>query len=448
MKKNSMKNLLGTATLIFVSACIAFCQTGPREPVVVAKEFVDLLVKGDFAAAAKNFDETVSAALPPDKLREVWTALNAQAGAFQKQLGTQSGQYGALSVVLVTCQFQRAVIDVKVALDGQRRIAGLWFLPGKPPTPVSTPRYWRTETFQEEEFVVGSKPWALPGTLTTPKGDGPWPAVVLVHGSGPNDRDETVGANKPFKDLAWGLASQGIAVLRYEKRTKVYAAQIGSLLANLTVKEEVIDDVLTAVAQLRVTKRIAPDRIFVLGHSLGGMLIPRIAKLDTNITGFIVLAGATRPLEDMVLEQTRYLLTLNGNPDDAGKKRLEELSSLVAKIKQLKPSDSSSATRLLGAPPRYWLDLRGYEPAVVAKGVMRPMLVLQGGRDYQVTQVDFQGWQKTLATRKDVTFRLYPGLNHLFVAGKDKGTPAEYDQPGHVAEEVIKDIAEFIERTK
>jgi dienelactone hydrolase len=272
--------------------------------------------------------------------------------------------------------------------------------------------------------------------------------VVLVHGSGPNDRDETILANKPFRDLAWGLASRGIAVLRYEKRTKEHGAKfVATVLSQLTVKEETIDDALSAVAQLRATDGIDPKRIFVLGHSLGGTVAPRIGQADPNLAGLIILAGATRPLEDLMVEQTRYLLSLESKPSEEDQANVKELLLEVAKVKKLTAADASSSSLLLNAPPGYWLDLREHDPLAAVKTLPQPLLILQGGRDYQVTVADYEGWKKALDSRPGVTFKLYPDLNHLFMAGEGKSTPAEYEHPGHVAESVITDIAEWILKT-
>jgi uncharacterized protein len=370
-------------------------------------------------------------ALPEPKLRELWQTHEAQAGQFQKQLGVRKITSAGYDAAMVTCQFERMAWDIKVVFDANGRVAGLFFLPN---------------AFHETAFTVGQGEWQLPGTLTVPTdGSGPWPAVVLVHGSGPGDRDETVGANKPFRDLAWGLATKGIAVLRYEKRTREYAARFGKQYpAHFTVREETIDDALSAVAQLRNTRGIDPKRIFVLGHSLGGMLAPKIGQMDTNIAGLILLAGSTRPFEDVIVEQTRYLILLNGAPSAEGKAYLAEVESDAAKLKKLTAADVSSSVILFGAQPAYWLDLRGYDPLGVAKGLKQPLLILQGGRDYQVTQVDFNRWKGALVSRSDVTFKFYPSLNHLFIAGEGKRTLDEYEQAGHVAVPVVTDIAAWI----
>src|SRR5262249_16842061 len=161
--------------------------------------------------------------------------------------------------------------------------------------------------------------------------------------------------------------------------------QLGAIGGPLTVKEETIDDALAAVALLRQTTGIDATRIFVLGHSLGGMLIPRIGIRDAPIAGFIVLAGLTKPLEDAILEQATYLVSLEESISQAEQAYLDELTKQVAHVKRLGPSDVNSSLRLLGVPISYWLDLRGYDPPEAAKALKQPVLILQGERDYQVT---------------------------------------------------------------
>lgn len=105
-----------------------------------------------------------------------------------------------------------------------------------------------------------------------------------------------------------------------------------------------------------------------------------------------------------------------------------------------------STTVIFGVPASYWLDLRGYDPAESAKTLKQPMLILQGERDYQVTMEDFKRWNTVLAGKGNVTFKSYPGLNHLFIAGTNRSTPLEYEQPGHVDVRVVEDIASWIKK--
>ncbi len=412
-----------------------------------AEQFVERLAKGDFADAVKPFDRTMSGVLPAEKLKQTWKSLLAQVGGLQSRLGSRRERVGEYDVVLVTCQFERTKLDVKVVFNRSKQISGLFFVPTRSVVAYQRPPYARPSTYQEREVQIGSGQWALPGTLTVPVGDGLFPAVVLVHGSGPNDRDESVGPNKPFRDLACGLASRGIAVLRYEKRTKHYRSVMALSANTITVKEETIDDAVAAVETLASQAKIDPKRTFVLGHSLGGMLLPRIGQAKDGIAGFISLAGSTRPLEDLILEQTRYILSLDEKLAPEAQQKLKELERQVANVKSATLSEDTPQSDLpLQSPPRYWLDLRQYHPAEAAKGMSKPMLILQGGRDYQVTLEDFHGWKNTLSSHANVQFKLYPSLNHLFIEGEGKSTPAEYENPGHVAEIVVADVATWIKR--
>lgn len=447
-----MKKCVSFLLLVFlVGSLVCFAQqeevSKSEELTALAKGFVELLAKEDFPGAVEDFDTTMKKAMPPEKLGEVWKSLIAQVGPFQREISIRAEKAGEYDVVFVTCAFERSTIDVKVVFNGAKQISGLWFVPSQPLAEYKSPVYAKPDTFREKEIMVGTGEWAVDGTLTLPIGDGPFPAVVLVHGSGPHDRDESIGPNKPFRDLAWGLASQGIAVLRYDKRTKVHAAKLVSIMDSITVKEETIDDALAAVFTLRKREEIDTDKIFVLGHSLGGMLIPRMGTLGPDIAGFIVMAGATRPLEDIILEQMSYIFSLDGTISESEEAQLEEIKQQVARVKDPDLSSAVSSTELpLGMPTQYWLDLRGYNPPQVAKELNQPMLILQGGRDYQVTTEDFQNWKDSLSSRENVEFKFYPNLNHLFIEGEGKSKPAEYQMPGHVAEIVIDDIADWTKK--
>jgi dienelactone hydrolase len=305
------------------------------------------------------------------------------------------------------------------------------------------PAYAVPSSFTEKDVTVGAgTEWALPGTLSMPVGKGTFPAVVLVHGSGPNDRDESILANKPFRDLAWGLASQGIAVLRYDKRTKVHPAKTVKI-KRFTVKDETIDDALAAVALLRSTPGVDAKRIFVIGHSLGATLAPRVGAADPRLRGLVILAGLTHTLEDTMVRQYEYLLSLDGRLDDDEKKLIERTKRDAARIKQLTAADIDSTQMLQGAPASYWLDLRGYDPVALAGRLKKPLLVLQGERDYNVTMEDFRDWQK-LSGRKDVTLKSYAKLDHLFFEGEGKSSDAGYAVPRNIPRYVIDDIAAFV----
>ena len=407
----------------------------------MAVAFVGFLRLGQYDEAVEMFDGTMSELMPAPILEETWNAVIAQVGEFEGIVGTRTTKYDIYDLVFVTCNFANATLDVQLTFDDSRQVAGLFFVPSSEVRAYSPPQYANVDSFTETTLVVGTGEWQLPATLTMPKGEGPFPAVILVHGSGPNDRDETIGANKPFKDLAWGLATNGIAVLRYEKRTKEYPTELAAMIGTFTVREETIDDALAAIDMLREVEGIDAERIFVLGHSLGGMLAPRIAAQSVGLAGVIILAGPTRSLEDLILEQIVYLASLDGKIDANEATQIEQIRSLVNKVKDL---DMGQDEVVLGAARAYWQDLAGYNPAVMAQGLTMPMLILQGERDYQVTMLDFEGWVNILQGKVNVTLKSYADLNHLFISGTDKSTPDEYSEPGNVAQIVIEDIVAWI----
>ena len=433
--------------LALAAASLSPVLAQDRDPQAIVQAMANNLIAGDFEAAGADFSTEMLQALPPDTLRATWEGLVEQVGAFQAIAGApQVTQAEGMAIVVVTMQFETALLDMQVAVSADGQITGLYFRPSQAmertqEIPADLPDYVDLQAFEEREVVLNAgTDWELPGTLALPVKRGRFPAVVLVHGSGANDRDETIGPNKPFRDLAWGLASQGIAVLRYDKRTRVHASQMAGL-RDMTVEDEVIHDAVAAVELLRNTDEVDPDRVFVVGHSLGGYLAPRIAAEAGHVAGVVILAGHVRPLQDLIVAQTEYLLGLDGELSDEDRAQLEQIEQIKGAIDHL---DAAAPGMYFGAPPAYWVDLRKYDPVKAARALDKPLLILQGERDYQVTMDDFMRWQEGLMGQDDVTFIRYASLNHLLMSGEGPGSPAEYEQPGYVDADVIADIAGWI----
>ena len=434
--------LIGTLFVLGLLAAASARGGDNDDAKTIAKSLLDALVKADYATASKDFGDEVKKALPPDKLKAVWDEQLKKAGPFMNVITSTIKQKERIRTVITTCRFEKTTLDLYINVE-DKKVVGLFIRPNIKLT-YKPPAYSKPETFREVEVTINPGEWELPGTLTLPKEGGPFPAVVLVHGSGPQDRDESVGANQPFRDLAGGLATKGIAVLRYEKRTKQHGAKLVKEKVNVTLKEETIDDALAAAALLRLRKEIDPKRIYILGHSLGANVAPLIGQGDETLAGLILLAGNTRPITDLVVEQLDYLLSLSDKPTDAEKKKIDDIKKQMARLNDPKVDEKEV---VMGAPASYWLALRKYDAAATAAKLKMPMLILQGERDYQVTMADFAGWKKVLADRKNVQYKSYPKLNHLFVEGEGKSKPAEYDVPGHVSGEVIEDIAAWIKKS-
>jgi len=405
---------------------------------------LDLMAR-HFDKVTALFDERMAAALPVDKLAKNWDAIIQLSGEFKLIENVRSEEKQGYQVVYVTCAMEHRRQAVIVEFDTKGRIAQFNSISADSIEPWIEPGYVTRYKFHEFGVEIGSSPWQLTGTLTVPHRPGQFPAVVLVHGSGPNDQDESLGPNKMFKDLAWGLASRGIVVLRYDKRTRVHGKEMMALPGGFTVNEEVVDDARAAVAFLAKRSEVQPKHIFVVGHSLGGMMAPRIAEGEQQIAGLIIMAGATRPLEDLLVEQVRYSVGLSGKITPEGEKQIAQAEKSAADMRNpdLKPG---MTVDFIGAilPASYVLDLRGYHAAETASRLKLPMLIMQGDRDYQVRPADLNGWKQALEKKSTVTFKTYPALNHLFMPGAGPSSDAEYLKPNHVPEAVVEDIAGWI----
>jgi uncharacterized protein len=328
--------------------------------------------------------------------------------------------------------------QVEITRDG--------FVPGAAPAPAGP------AAFVERDLAVANAGIELPGTLCLPLGAGAGhrvPLVVLVAGSGPNDRDETVGPNKPLADIAHGLAAGGIATLRYDKRTLVLRGTGRINVATLTVDQEVIDDAVAAIALARSLPEVDSGRVYLAGHSLGGTLAPLIAARAPagSLRGVILLAPGARALDAAVEEQTVMRLRLTGMPEGEIARQVQALRDAFGRVRSGAAADSEI---VFFAPAHYWRDLFGRTPLVTLRGLPLPVLVLQGGKDYQVTRADYDLVAAALAAKPAALRELhwFPGLNHLFMAvpGAGPSTGAEYGAPGHVEPAVVTAIVQWIGR--
>ncbi len=400
------------------------------DPSGTAKKALDLFLGGKYAELNQMFAPSTKDSFSETALAK----LAAQAkgwGAVQNIGSPSANDMGPVSVVTIPVQFATRNIDFTFPVNADGKIVQLQMRPGQ--TPWQHPDYVKSAAFQTREVTVGNDEWKLPGTLTIPVDKRPCPAVVMVQDRGPGDRDATLYATKIFRDLAEGLSSRGVAVLRYETRIARYASKMGE--ASFTIDDEMVHDAHAAIALLRTQPEIDGKRIYLLGFGVGGFIAPRIAADDGHLAGLIMMGAPARPLEDWYVE-TVEALGVTGAQLDARKQQ-------AAKVKKLDPGDADSPS-LFGLSAPYWLDLKGYDPVAEAKKLTIPSLILQGDRDFQVIPKELTVWKAGLASRRDEGLKDYPALNHYFIAGEGKSTEQEYHKPGHVAPEVIDDIAKFI----
>jgi len=304
----------------------------------------------------------------------------------------------------------------------------------------------------QEQIVIGANTkYPLKGLLTLPAAAAkPVPAVVFVHGSGASNMDEKVGKLTPFKDLANGLARHGIASIRYDKRTFAHGLKmLRDKLLEVTVKTETIDDAVLATEILKKDARIDPERVFIAGHSMGGMLAPRIDSEGGNYKGLIILAGSPRRLEEIMLDQNNELLhDAKGLVRWIIEKQASKFEELFHGLYQLSDEEAKKRKVGGGATLYYFKEMGEHPASDYLTTSAKPILIMQGEKDFQATvHKDFDAYKQLLAGKDNVTFRLYENLNHAFVPsvyGDIRKAKQEYGVEQHISESVISDIAAWI----
>jgi dipeptidyl aminopeptidase/acylaminoacyl peptidase len=284
------------------------------------------------------------------------------------------------------------------------------------------------DAYDIEEVTFESEGITLAGSLTTPKGEGPWPAVVLITGSGAQDRDE----NSPgpgglklgiFRTIADSLTRRGVAVLRYDDRG------VGGSGGNLAEAglSGLVADVEAAVSYLRSAPGIDASRVGLIGHSEGGIIAPIVASGDREIAAIVSMAGTATPIDAVILEQSIELArAAGGDSADVEQARESTLRLMDAIREGREPEDTD-----LAPGTRRWLrEHIEHDPIATIKRVTAPVLIVNGGQDIQVFPEHARRLGAALeqADHSDYEVRIFPDLNHLFAVSRGQGL-AEYVDP-------------------
>ena len=304
----------------------------------------------------------------------------------------------------------------------------------------------------KEKIIIGENTkYPLNGLLTLPMDTTkPVPAVVFVHGSGSSNMDEKVGRLTPFKDLAEGLAKHGIASIRYDKRSFAHGFKmLKDKSRPITVKEETIEDAILATELLRKDSRIDPGKIFIIGHSMGGMLAPRIDAEGGDYRGLILMAGTPRKLEEVLIEQNEEVLSeLKGLAKWLIQKQVQKLRKTFDGLYDLSDEEATKKKVGGGTTLYYFKEMGEHPVSDYLIAMEKPMLIMQGEKDFQVmVDKDFKEYQNLLKGKSNAAFKLYANLNHAFVPsvyGSIMKANKEYNVEQHIGQEVIADIANWI----
>lgn len=403
-------------------------------------DYVSQFIKSNFSDFYGACGDQLRQGITQDELLKGWNTVVQVTGVPGESLGSTYTRQNGQDIVVSSVAGTLFNIRVTISYGSDGKPAGIW----ASYTPKNPPELQSTVKWEEVSVKVGEK--ELPGMLTLPKGLQKPPVVILIQGSGASDMNETFGSapNRPFEDIAHGLAEQGVATLRYNKRTYQYTAVGGD-----TIEYEMLDDAAAAVKLLCNDNRVNENRIYLLGHSLGGMMAPKITADNLQIKGFISMAGSLRFLQDIVLDQNKAAIKVEASLTEQQKNAL--LAQVESEIEKTKTLDDGGTGSIMGIPTNYWKSLNAIDGMATVKGLNVPMLILQGSADFQVNpDKDYKLWQSTLGGHDNVTFKLYDGLSHQFMPNQIPGNGAPdisvYNAPNHVDTNVIADIAAWINK--
>jgi dienelactone hydrolase len=408
-----------------------------------AEQFVEALANGDYETAAGGFDAAMKKALSVQGLKKAWEDTAAPAGGVVSIAETGIEPNDEYDIYNVVSRHENKGINTRVVFSKDNKVSGLFF------TYVENERdtvVKQKDGYAEIPVTVGEgTEYPLNGMISMPNNAaGKVPAAVIVHGSGPLDMDGTVYANKPYREIADYLAENGVASIRYDKRTLTHGAKMDG---SWTVMEEMVEDAVLAAEMLKVDPRIDGDRIFLIGHSMGGMLAPRIYAESGDYAGIIILAGSPRFLLDISKDQNIAYVNDNmeGEERDAALAQIEGAWDAQVNALVTLPDDTAKATPVeSGASAYYFKDLYNNPASAYIENITAPFLVLQGSKDFQISpEKDFGLYGELLAGRQNAELKLYEGLNHLFMPSST-GNSDEYQNEGHMDSQVLADITAWI----
>lgn len=415
---------------------------------------------GEYEIILSDYKMTaeVEAVLTLDVLEQLEAGLTTQYGEFKNIIGTRYIEDSGYQIIFVNIAYGYSDLSMYFSFDEDGLIAGVNVAGYDESDMVlydgllsannieeSEPKWDQSILDLEKEVVFGSTEYPLNGSLLIPENNSLNTVVIIIHGSGPNNRDGSVGPNTPYKDLAVELAKQGIGSLRFDKRTFTYGQEIADDI-EFTVYEESVEDAYLATQYVKET--LGDDvKVVVLGHSLGGHLIPyihdTIIEKGLDVDKYIVMAGNARNLLDILPEQIDYLIQLDGDVTEDELLYSEQINESILALENM--DTLAEDIPVLNGFKAYWKSLIDYKPLEQVVNIKEPILIIQGSRDYQVVPSEYNLWMSVMADMDNAYFALIEGVNHLMMFGEGEPNNTEYMLSSYISEEVVEAIVAFIE---
>ncbi|MFW6262821.1 MAG: alpha/beta fold hydrolase [Thermotogota bacterium] len=432
-----MKMKLMIVLFVCFTMTVGFANDEGRQ---LFERYLDAFLSGKYEMAIEYQNEQLTAAFSVESMKQSADVIVSQYGKPETVYSTELVEQGEYKSYIRIMKTTQGYIKFTVTVDKNLKIAGFYATPV--PDPRKTLSDLDKKAFEEHSITFGKKGWELDGVLTLPKNQESYPIMIIVGGSGPTDMDGTVGPNTPYKDIAEGLASSGVSVMRYNKRSAQHGLKINEVTDEIEnmVDFEYVEDVNLAIEYAASIDNV--NGIILAGHSLGGTVVPKIATCSERVDGLILLAPGVRRLAQISMDQNRYVKDHFGISDE----QIKQVEQLFTKIMNHELTEDFQIQA--GLTARYYYEMDEYAPLEDLSQFEKPVLVLQGEEDFQTTmEGDFLPLKEKYDEQEHFTFISFPALNHLFMKTEEGifHWTDEYNTPGFVDETVIKTISEWIQ---
>lgn len=423
---------------LVLCSCEIFSQVMLKSPEIGAQEFINLMSRSKFDEAHSFFSGEVKNMISPAQLGEVWKQYTGTLGSYKGFTPKSGKASGGNYIVESVLEFSKEKLVLKLTFGRNNDLLGMFFsqYADEIPLPPNT---------METEVKIGA-PYPLGGKLLRPLGKEKAPVIIMLSGSGPNDMDATIGPNKIFKELSYRLAEKGIATLRFDKRTFTYPEKFADGTFPYDLESEYLSDIRYILQNKTLLLGEDHGDIYVLGHSLGGFLMPAISMIDDEVKGYIIASGNFDGIEKLLLPQFEHIYSHTDMAEDD--KRIQ-ISALRERLRNLEQSLSSNLDTLelpLNIPMSYWRSQSENSPLMFRNkiGKDKNFLVLQGSRDYQVTPDQADKWKEYFRETEGAKVVILEGLDHIFHYGTDVSKPDDYSKADTISPLITEEISKWI----
>lgn len=401
-------------------------------------QIINWFKTGEFAKVSNQVEMNYRSYFTPSVFEKDWAELTGTYGKYQSHRYVSLETAGNYNMASCLLQLEYLPFVMNITYNEKWEILSINFVPAH--KVYVAPPYVDVEKFTDNRIVIKNGIYELEAVLSIPEGKGPFPLVVIVGEAGPTDKDGSYDNNKPYKDIASGLASNGYAVFRMDKRAAnygLYLIQQKNNYESFTCKEDYLDDLYLALDSLNKIPQIDKDKMIMLGHGQGGMLIPYIFKDKPYFKAGMMLGVNHKRVQEMMIDQYHYLSKVTPGKkyeyDDQIERAIRSMNKKLKPLTEhhLMPYDVQAT---------YWIWLNNYPHVKMAKKMKQPLVFFQGGRDYQVSDENFELWKSSLTKKKNVSYQYYKKLNHIFFEGETESTYSEYFAKGNIPAYLVQDM--------